>query len=359
MRQLIDKFLIILFGLVMFYDSSGTAVPVISFLAAISASALIQYFGRGRVSLLAELIYILLCVVNPYFIFFLPVVLYDVLMEKRYYFCILSALVFIYGITFHSLGNILLLIICTLMTVILQIKTSAFGKLEKKYIESRDTSAEANMRLTRKNEMILENQDNEISLATLKERNRIAREIHDNVGHLLSRSILQLGAMQITCKDENQKVCLDGLSDTLNKAMTEIRQSVHNLHDDSVDMKQTISDSVKPLSDKGIDLSLKYEITRNIPNDIKFCFISVVKEAVSNILRHSNADFVHIALTEHPAFYQLLIEDNGRCDGTIHKSGIGLSNMRERVENLGGIITVTPDKLGFRIFISIKKVGVK
>lgn len=46
------------------------------------------------------------------------------------------------------------------------------------------------------------NQDYEIYLATLKERNRIAREIHDNVGHMLTRSILQLGALSVINKDE-------------------------------------------------------------------------------------------------------------------------------------------------------------
>ena len=45
--------------------------------------------------------------------------------------------------------------------------------------------------LTQKNKDLLEKQDYEIHVATLKERNRIAREIHDNVGHMLSRSLLQ------------------------------------------------------------------------------------------------------------------------------------------------------------------------
>ena len=47
-----------------------------------------------------------------------------------------------------------------------------------------------------------QNQDYEIHLATLKERNRIAREIHDNVGHLLSRSLLQTGALQVMNHDK-------------------------------------------------------------------------------------------------------------------------------------------------------------
>ena len=59
------------------------------------------------------------------------------------------------------------------------------------------------------------NQDYEIYLATLKERNRIAREIHDNVGHMLTRSILQLGALSVINKDETVGEAINDLSGTL------------------------------------------------------------------------------------------------------------------------------------------------
>lgn len=59
----------------------------------------------------------------------------------------------------------------------------------------RDTDTELKLVMEQRNRELLEKQDNEIYLATLRERNRIAREIHDNVGHMLSRSILQVGAL--------------------------------------------------------------------------------------------------------------------------------------------------------------------
>lgn len=71
-------------------------------------------------------------------------------------------------------------------------------------------------------------------LATLNERNRIAREIHDNVGHLLSRSLLQVGALQVVNRDETVRQGLDTMRDTLSGAMDSIRRSVHDLHDESV-----------------------------------------------------------------------------------------------------------------------------
>ena len=56
--------------------------------------------------------------------------------------------------------------------------------------------------MEQKNKELLEKQDYEIQVATLNERNRIAREIHDSVGHLLSRSILQLGALKAVHRQE-------------------------------------------------------------------------------------------------------------------------------------------------------------
>ena len=62
--------------------------------------------------------------------------------------------------------------------------------------------------------------------ATLKERNRISREIHDNVGHMLSRSILMTGAIRTVSQDRALDRSLEELEDTLHTAMTSIRRSV-------------------------------------------------------------------------------------------------------------------------------------
>ena len=72
----------------------------------------------------------------------------------------------------------------------------------------RDNSHELAMLLTEKHRELLQKQDYEVRLAMLSERGRIAREIHDHVGHLLSRSILQVGALLATQKDEGTRSAL-------------------------------------------------------------------------------------------------------------------------------------------------------
>lgn len=204
-----------------------------------------------------------------------------------------------------------------------------------------------------RNRELMEKQDYEIHLATLRERNRIAREIHDNVGHMLSRSILQVGALYTIYKEEPLHGQLVSVNDTLNQAMNSIRESVHDLHDDSIDLEQAIVEATKEIKEK-YRLHFEYDMSSSVPRKVKYCFITTVKEAISNIVKHSNADEIMIILREHPGFYQMSIEDNGTQKLRNKEPGIGLTNMRERVEALRGILRID-DKDGFKIFISIAK----
>ncbi len=216
----------------------------------------------------------------------------------------------------------------------------------------RDTSKERELLIEEKNHRLIEKQDADIYAATLRERNRIAREIHDNVGHMLTRSILQIGAIKTINQNDVLKEPLEGLHETLNTAMTNIRSSVHDLHDESVDLEAAIYEIVNNVND--IKVNLQYDMSLNIPKSIKYCFISITKEAVNNVLKHSNANELDIIMQEHPAFYQLLIHDNGTNINVKATEGIGLTNMRDRIKNLNGTIKITTDN-GFKILISIIK----
>ncbi|RAU96408.1 two-component sensor histidine kinase [Paenibacillus sp. YN15] len=206
--------------------------------------------------------------------------------------------------------------------------------------------------LKRQNKELMEKQDDRISLATLNERNRIAREIHDNVGHLLSSALLQMGALLAVTKDEKARQPLLTLKATLSEAMDSIRQSVHNLYDESVNLQAQLQE----LADKFTFCTLEfdYEIQSNPDKRLKYALISIVKEGLSNIVRHSDATWASVALREHPAFYQLVIRDNGRVKEVNMESGIGLKNIESRVEAFHGIMRIL-SKDGFALFISIPK----
>ena len=148
--------------------------------------------------------------------------------------------------------------------------------MKLKYNRLRDTAREMSIQLEKQKEELIEKSKIMSSIATLNERNRIAREIHDNVGHLLSSAILQSGALITIVKDEKIKEHLVSLKDTLTKAMNSIRESVHNLHEESVDLKIQIEELIKNFS--FCNVSLEYSIYDNPEKKIKYCFIAVIKE---------------------------------------------------------------------------------
>ena len=270
-----------------------------------------------------------------------------------------------------------LFFICTgcILSVLLRQKTDSYETLSATYRKTHDDDTEIKLLLQEKNQSLLEKQNYEIYAATLGERNRIAREIHDNVGHMLTRSILMVGALKAVNKDAALSESICQLDETLNLAMNSIRESVHDLHDRSVNLES----SLRALADDFTfcPVSLEYDMSANVPADIKYCFIAVVKEALVNISRHSNATRVSITAQEHPAFYRLSISDNGTGAGGVSFSssdsgfsrgtaapvsnvpdnsyrygGIGLFNMQNRVASLKGTMQIFRDQ-GFCVFITI------
>lgn len=219
----------------------------------------------------------------------------------------------------------------------------------------RDNSVEKEMMLKESTRHLVDSQNDQIYIATLKERNRIAREIHDNVGHMLSRSILQVGALLAICKDDTLKPHLTTLKETLDLAMNNIRNSVHDLHDESIDLQNALQGLVDSFT--FCPVHFQCDISKQIPKNVKYCFLAITKEGMNNIMRHSNASRVTLTVKEHPAFYQLLIEDNGTTSlhsDNVSDNGMGISNMKERAEALHGILHISTEN-GFRIFVSIPK----
>lgn len=253
-----------------------------------------------------------------------------------------------------------------ILSFFLWLYAEKYQALYQDFHQIRDDSEEHALLLSEKNKALLEKQDYEIYAATLRERNRIAREIHDNVGHVLSRSILMTAACKTINKNDALDPLLGNLEESLNGAMNSIRSSVHDLHDDAVDLEDAIKGLVKDFTFCPVNLT--YDMSRHIPREVKYSLISITKEGLSNVMRHSNADSVNILLREHPALYQLCIEDNGtpgngipdiQTEADINKEkntsgGMGLSNIRDRAKALGGTVQITQEN-GFRIFVTIPK----
>lgn len=255
------------------------------------------------------------------------------------------------------LNDILEVVLLMAFAIMLSYFTEQLLGYQMKLHSMRDASMEHDMLMEQMNHQLIEKQNAQIYNATLKERNRIAREIHDNVGYMITRSILQVGAIGVINTDEKLKAPISDLKSTLDTAMDSIRKSVHDLYDESVDLRQALA-KLKP-TDSAFAFSLEYDCEDDVPRDVKYAFIAIAKEAVNNAVKHSNGDEIRIIVREHPAFYQLEIMDNGTSADERRLSGetgdgIGIKNIKERVAAIGGTMRIKADD-GFMIFVTLMK----
>ncbi|MBW9298356.1 sensor histidine kinase [Lactococcus raffinolactis] len=366
MRRVTDQVILIIYGLILGCTIKIDASLVIALLLAISYLAMMTLADAK--SLWRPLLFMGLfygfSIIYPLCLLFSPLIAYHLISRQNKLMLGISLLLII-DLSFQS-DVISLFPTGTFLAFGLMIagyavtQTRQIDKLTSSLQKTRDDSTELTLLLQDKNRSLRDKQDYEIYAATLKERNRIAREIHDNVGHLLSRAILITGAMKMTNQISGLQEPFESLDSSLGEAMDSIRKSVHDLHDDAVDLEKALEEIIADFSFCSVDFS--YHLSKTIAREVKYNVIAIVKEALNNVMKHSNANLVQLTVSESEDLYQVMIEDNGTTISpntptnplNIETRGIGLINMTERVKKLHGTITFYSQN-GFRIYIKLTK----
>ena len=195
-------------------------------------------------------------------------------------------------------------------------------------------------------------------MAHLSERTRIARDIHDNVGHLLTRAIMQVQAGRVVAQskgDQSTERILDDVGKTLNEAMTTIRRSVHDLEDEGTDFASQMEDASSEASMGRLKVDLNNGI-ETAPAPVCRCLATIVREALTNTVRHSSARSAQVILRDLPAFWQMVVQDDGGIQQSQPDSrGMGLADMEARARALGGTANSGPNRQGWKVFVSLPK----
>lgn len=356
MNKLVDRLLLLLFCSILLLSSRYGEFASVYILVAVTVSAIDYTLESERISLF----FLILAVVGSFFlpdaIVFLPLVAYGSFEGRYRWFPLLSAVPFIVHLASNPIETVAVPTLF-LLSAYLSVSTSTAEKRIRDNNSLRDLNTEKQRELENANRALLLSKDFEIHSATLEERNRIARELHDSIGHVLTSALLQTGAMIATCSDESMKAPLSDLKESLSDGMNQVRSSIHDLYEESEDLYSSVQAILRTFS--FCPVKLLYNLDSVPDRMIRNAFIAVIKESLSNIARHSDATEAIVSLREHPAIYQLSVRDNGNVAGEsvgdLEKSrGMGLLGIEKRVEQLNGNV-VFRKQGGFEVFLSVPK----
>ena len=213
-------------------------------------------------------------------------------------------------------------------------------------------------------------------LATLEERNRLARDLHDSVKQQVFAISMQMAATKVLLKrdadaaelrlNETEKLVrqvqqeLTSLIRELRPAALEGKGLADALRDLATQWTQQ-SDIVANLRIEGAQGTQGIEGIQTLPLSVEEALFRVAQESLANVARHSKATLVQITLTTTNDTVTLTVVDNGQGFDTARQGrpGVGLLSMQERMKALGGDVQVesTPGK-GTRIVAYCKRSGV-
>ncbi|BDP43906.1 hypothetical protein DAETH_38750 (plasmid) [Deinococcus aetherius] len=179
-------------------------------------------------------------------------------------------------------------------------------------------------------------------LAATRERNRIARDIHDGLGHHLTALHVQLQAAQAVLPGDPARAghALEQARGLTQGALADVRRSVGTLRDAPPALPDALALLAQEAHGAGVEVALRvHGARRPLGSDAEQALYRVAQEGVTNVRKHAHASRAELTLEYHPGSVTLTICDEGvgaRAPG----GGFGLPGARERVALLGGELRV-------------------
>lgn len=177
-----------------------------------------------------------------------------------------------------------------------------------------------------------------------KERSRLARELHDGVGGILSASKMHLSIIQDEAGAPRWSDHLGNISAMLDQASQEIRTIAHNLFPDILlmnDLDVALANYCQRMRNAGVNV--EYYFLGKAPqlnNRFKLAVYRAVQELINNVIKHSKADHVLVQMSCHNDVLTVVVEDNGIGFDPQNTSGIGLLNLRDKVSHMDGQLVI-------------------
>lgn len=214
------------------------------------------------------------------------------------------------------------------------------SKLASKIYYENNDALNRELKVQEKNriEAVIESQE--------KERQRIARDLHDSLGQTLALCKINLSRLHSEELGLEQKILLEQVMDLIDEGCTDVRMISHNLMPPDLDnksLKEILGNLIEKNRYSGnIKYSLRFYGDREeLTAAARYTLYRVLQEILQNIIKHASASNVSISLTTNHEFVNLLVEDNGKgFDTNLSSLGLGLKNIYSRIKLLDGHLDI-------------------
>ncbi len=236
---------------------------------------------------------------------------------------------------------------------------AVFAHMRLREQQARERSEQLTVELEEANIQLAAYATQAEELAMTQERNRLAREIHDNLGHTLTIVNMQIEAAKAVM-DSDPDRALDAINkaqEMAKKGLTDVRESVAALRESPVSnrpLSEAIASLVKEAESSGIVTEFKVSGEPHaLESKVALALYRAAQEGLTNVRRHARASRVDVLLDFQPSEVCLQVRDNG-VGASETAGGFGLLGIRERMNLLGGRLEIdTGTGKGFRLTVSV------
>jgi signal transduction histidine kinase len=237
-------------------------------------------------------------------------------------------------------------IAATFMLVLLECAIAIFSTA---YMARLDRVSEAERKRAEKAEQELRRLSNQLVRVQEEERKTISRELHDEVGQILTGLRMELGTLSHNDPDEEFRQRLESVKRLAEEALRSVRNLALLVRPSMLDdlgLEPALHWQAKEFSRRcGIPVSVNIEgRLDNLPEALRLCLYRAIQEAMTNCGKHADASRVTVIVTQNENRVTASVHDNGKgFDALLQTPGLGLMGMTERVRALQGRMSVASE----------------
>lgn len=229
-------------------------------------------------------------------------------------------------------------------------------------IEQRNKITRAREEIEKKNKKLEEAFASLEEMTILRERNRIAREVHDTMGHTLTTVYMGLEACQRLLdsdpKQAKERVVM--VQGQIRKGLEELRNTIKAIHnqEEIIHMESAVEDLLAQTHKQtGLESTMRVCLHSSIPLEVKKILLRVLQEGITNAIKHGGCTEITVEIEENRDGISLILQDNGMGVDKV-TYGFGLYFMRERIHELDGELSVQSKKGdGFQLLVQLPLEG--